>query len=377
MAAEPLRVAQVVGKMNRGGVEAMVMNYYRAMDRRKVQFDFFVDEDSSFPQRAELEQMGARMFLLPPYKQMHRWLPALTGYLRQNRYRVVHCHLNTMNVFPLFAAWCARVPVRICHNHSTAHRGEGKKTVMKYLLRPFDTLFATDCYACSKEAGQWMFGRRRMEKNAVTVVPNAICCERFCYSDTKRTECRGALGIAPDRFVLGHVGRLAYTKNHAFLLQVFERLLDRRPDALLLLVGEGELRPEIERKVTEMGLADRVIFAGAHADVAPFYCAMDAICVPSLYEGFLLAALEAQACQLPGVYSTAASQEAMVSPLAVRMSLSESPASWAEALLRQAEAYSVRSGEAGNLAVRQAGFEIGDCARRLCEEYLRKAEAAQ
>ena len=77
MAAEPLRVAQVVGKMNRGGVEAMVMNYYRAMDRRKIQFDFFVDEDSSFPQRAELEQMGAKVFLLPPYKQMHRWLPAL------------------------------------------------------------------------------------------------------------------------------------------------------------------------------------------------------------------------------------------------------------------------------------------------------------
>ncbi len=162
MGQSPLRVAQITGIMNNGGVEAVVMNYYRAIDKSRVQFDFFVDETSSFPQREEIEQLGGRCFLVPSYAHPLRYVRALLKLFRKHRYTIVHSQLNTMGVFPLFAAWLARVPVRICHNHSTAHRGEGKKNLMKQLLRPFSRLFATHYFACGDTAARWMDSMRSL-----------------------------------------------------------------------------------------------------------------------------------------------------------------------------------------------------------------------
>lgn len=302
-------MAQVVGRMESGGVEAVVMNYYRAMEKEKVQFDFFVDETSSFPQREELERLGAGIYLVPPYTKPVRFHKALYKQFKAGGYKIVHAHINTMNVFPLFAAWRAKVPVRICHNHSTAHWGEGKKTLLKYILRPFAKVFATDYFACGEQAGRWMYGDGCFDAGKVYVMKNGIDTKRFVCDPQDRVCLRMELGIPQDAFVIGHVGRFMYQKNHKFLIDVFAQILDSRPHARLLLVGEGELEEEIRQKVCRLNLRDKVVFTGARKDVDKLYSAMDVFCLPSFYEGAPVVALEAQANGLPCLLSQSAAYE--------------------------------------------------------------------
>ena len=300
---QPIRVAQVLNRMDSGGVEAVVMNYYRHIDRKQVQFDFYFAKDSVFPQREELEKMGAGIYPIPSYTKVFSYHRVLHHAFKRGNYQIVHAHLSTMSVFPLFAAWRAGIPVRICHNHSTAHWGEGKKTLLKYLLRPFAKVFATDYFACGEKAGRWMYGNRCFERGRVHVMPNAIDTKKFVYDEEAKRCLRAELDIPQDAFVLGHVGRFMYQKNHAFLLRVFQRLLSSRQDAWLLLIGEGERMKLIRSEVEKMGIEGKVRFTGTRSDVAKLYSAMDVFCLPSFYEGLPVVALEAQANGLPCLFS--------------------------------------------------------------------------
>ena len=362
----PIRVAQVLNRMDSGGIEAVVMNYYRHIDRGRVQFDFYFAEGSALPQRGELERLGAGVYPIPPYSRPLAYHRALYRAFKERRYRVVHAHLSTMSVFALFAAWRAGVPVRICHNHSTAHWGEGAKTLLKYLLRPFNKLFATHYFACGERAGRWMFGSRAFEKGEVHVMPNAIDAERFAFDPAARARLRQELGIPRGAFVVGHVGRFMYQKNHAFLLRVFQQLLEQRQDAWLLLVGEGELLEQIRAQAQRLGLADRVVFTGARADVDKLYSAMDAFCLPSFYEGLPVVALEAQANGLLCVFSDRMTREVLLSCGAVRLPL-KAPRRWASAL-REAERLSP--------AQAAAMFDVRAQAERLAADYLMYIQGA-
>lgn len=307
--AEPIQVAQVLNRMDSGGVEAVVMNYYRHMDRSQIQFDFYLAEDSVFPQREELERLGAGIYLIPAYSRPIAYHKALYRAFKEKKYRIVHAHLSTMSVFPLFAAWRAGVPVRICHNHTTAHWGEGIKTFLKYILRPFNKIFATDYFACGETAGRWMYGNRCFDSGRVTVMPNAIDTEKFAFDPEARIRLRDELGIPQDAFVVGHVGRFTYAKNHNFLLDIFSGLLKEKSNARLLLIGEGELMGEIQEKVQGLGIKDSVIFTGVRKDVNKLYSVMDVFCLPSFYEGMPVVAWEAQANGLPCVFSDVVSRE--------------------------------------------------------------------
>ena len=329
---QPVRIAQVLNRMDSGGIEAVVMNYYRHIDHEQIQFDFYFAEGSTFPQREELERLGAGIYPIPAYSHPLAYHKALYSAFREHGYKVVHAHLSTMSVFALFAAWRAGVPVRICHNHSTAHWGEGKKTLLKYLLRPFNKLFATDWCACGEKAGRWMYGDRAFEKGKVHVMPNAIDTEKFAFDPAVRVQLRQELGIPLEAFVVGHVGRFTYAKNHEFLVQVFASLKQQCPDAKLLLVGEGELEQQIRDKVAELGLQRDVIFTGARSDVAKLYSAMDVFCLPSRYEGFGLVALEAQANGLPVLLSKAVPEEVAVTNSAKRVS-DENQNVWTDRIL--------------------------------------------
>lgn len=331
--AEPIRVAQVLNRMDSGGIESVVMNYYRHIDREKVQFDFYLAEGSSFPQREELERLGAGIFPIPPYSRPIRYHRVLYKAFKERRYKIVHAHLSTMSVFPLFAAWRAGVPVRICHNHTTAYWGEGIKTLLKYILRPFNKIFATDYFACGETAGRWMFGNRCFDSGRVTVMPNAIDAEKFAFDPEERIALREELGIPQDAFVVGHVGRFTYAKNHSFLLDIFYELLKTRPDARLLLIGGGELESRIRSKAKRLGIEKSVIFAGVRADVNRLYNVMDAFCLPSLYEGLGMAAWEAQANSLPVLLSDKVPQEAALSENCRHLPLEAGAAAWAAALL--------------------------------------------
>ena len=331
--AEPIRVAQVLNRMDSGGVESVVMSYYRHIDRSIVQFDFYIAEDSSFPQREELEGLGAGVTLIPPYSRPFAYHNALYKAFKEKRYRIVHAHLSTMSVFPLFAAWRAGIPVRICHNHTTAYWGEGPKTLLKYILRPFNKIFATDYFACGETAGRWMYGDRCFDSGRVTVMPNAIDTEKFVFDPEARVALRKELGIPQDAFVVGHVGRFMYQKNHSFLIDIFAELQKEKPGARLLLIGEGELMEPIQKKVQRLGLEKSVIFAGTRSDVNKLYSVMDVFCLPSFYEGMPVVSWEAQANGLPCVFSDRVSKEAKKSKQYQSLPLDFAIKHWVEKIL--------------------------------------------
>lgn len=219
----PIRVAQVMGKMLGGGVESVVMNYYRHIDHSKVQFDFLVDADSTRVPEEEIKALGGRVFRIPPYQHPLRYRKALVRLFHEEHWPIVHSHINTLSVFPLSAAKKAGVPVRIAHSHSTMGKGELAKNLMKLALRPLSNLYPTERFACSEYAGKWLFGR-----NAdFTVIPNAIELEKFRFDPVIRQETRRELEIADDVFLVGHVGRFMPQKNQAFLVDVLAELLPR------------------------------------------------------------------------------------------------------------------------------------------------------
>ena len=331
---KPIRIAQVIGKLNAAGVESVMNNYYRNLDHSKIQFDFIIDADSNCKPPKELIEMGAKYYVIPPYQKLPAHIKALVKLFRKNHYPIVHSGMNTLAVFSLFAAWLAKVPVRINHNHSTADKGEGKRIILKYALKPFAKIFATDYFACSEFAGRWLFGNRTYNKGKVLVLNNAIDLDRFSFDPKKRAEIRSDYNIAPDSLVVGHVGRFMPQKNHAFLLKIFCQLLKKRPDSVLMLVGDGELRKDIQAEVKRLNISDKVIFIDPTTNVSDYYMAMDVFCFPSIFEGLGLVAIEAQAAGLPVIASKAVPDEADITDEIVHLSLDNSCKKWADAIIR-------------------------------------------
>lgn len=319
----PIRVAQVVGKMNGGGVEAVVMNYYRHIDRSKVQFDFLVDEDSTRVPEEEITALGGRVFRIPPYQHPIRYRRELIRLMREQQWLIVHSNINTLSVFPLSAAKKIGVPVRIAHSHSTMGKGEFAKNMMKLALRPFANVYPTVRFACGHYAGEWLFGK----KHDFTVIPNAIELDKFRFDPTVRRETRKKLGIAEDTFLIGHVGRFMPQKNQAFLVDVLADLLPNRPKTMLAFVGDGPDKADVQQHAEELGVSDHVLFLGQRSDVNRLYQAFDVFCLPSLYEGLCVVGIEAQCAGLPCLFSNSITREVDLTE-ASRFIPIESPKEW-------------------------------------------------
>lgn len=291
---EPIRVAQIIGKWRGGGVESMVMNYYQHIDRNKIQFDFIIDEDSTNIPTEEIKKLGGKIIFVPPYQKVFKYIKTLRAVFKENNYRIVHSHINTLSVFPLYAAKKAGVKVRIAHSHSTTNKKEPLRNFLKNFLRLFSKKYATDYFACSELAGRYQFGNKAFNQGKVTIIHNAIDIEKFKPNKKIREKIRKELNIKDSTLVIGHVGRFVKTKNHKFLIDVFAKVHEKEPDSILLLVGEGPLLPQIIDKVKKLNLENSVKFLGQRNNIEQIYQAMDIFCLPSLYEGFGLVALEAQ-----------------------------------------------------------------------------------
>ena len=310
---EPIRIAHIIGKWLGGGVESVVMNYYRHIDKTKIQFDFICDEDSTNIPYEEIEKLGGRVILIPPYQKVFKYHKTLKKVLKDGNYKIVHSHINTLSVFSLFAAKCAGVPTRIAHSHSTTNKREWKKNLLKQVLRPFSRLFATDYMACSELAGRWLFGNKTFDKGEVYILNNAIELDKFAYNEKYRKKHRKELKISEDTLVIGHVGRFVEQKNHRFLIDVFNEVHKKNNNSVLLLVGQGPLENEIKEKVDKLGLTDSVKFLGQRTDVNELYSAMDVFLFPSLYEGLGMVLIEAQKNGLYCITGSNISNEVIIS----------------------------------------------------------------
>lgn len=330
---EPIRVAQIIGKWLGGGVEAVVMNYYRYIDKSKIQFDFICDEDSTNIPYEEIEKLGGKVILIPPYQKVLKYHKELKRVLKEGKYKIVHSHINTLSVFSLFAAKCAGVPVRIAHSHSTTNKKEKKKNLIKQVLRPFSKLFATDYMCCSELAGRWLFGNKEFDKGNVYILNNAIDLDKFKYDEKIRKEKRKELGIKDDTLVIGHVGRFVEQKNHRFLIDIFNEVHKQHENSILLLAGQGPLMEEMKEKVKTLGIEASVKFLGQRNDINELYQAFDVFCLPSLYEGLPVVGVEAQATGLLCVFSDYMTKETKVLNTTEFLSLKQKTIEWANCII--------------------------------------------
>ena len=320
------RIAVMMTDMNYGGVETVIMNYYRRIDKNKIQFDFFALEGSILPQKEEIEKAGGRVYVVPRYTRPWNYCREVYRIFRQNNYRIVHSNMNTLSFFPLYMAKKAGIPVRIAHNHSTAAKGETKKNILKYLLRPLAKSCATDYMACSAQAAEWMFGRNAVNEGRVYIVNNAIELKRFMYSEAKRREIRAALAVQEDEILIGCIGRLCFQKNQEFLLRVLKQLNDRAAydsKVKLMLVGDGENRDRLITLARELKLEKLLIMIPACDRANDYYNAFDIFALPSRYEGFGMVAVEAQMNGLPCLLSDEFPEDVVIGADVDRLELKE------------------------------------------------------
>lgn len=323
MDSKPIRVLQILGIVAGGGVEAVIMNYYEHIDKSQVQFDFVVHENSPVDITEKVELMGGKVYKVTPYtKNVLAFMYDVYKIIKKNHYTIVHSNMNTLSVFSLFPAWMAGVPVRILHNHSTSVPSETKRNIMKMILRPFAKLFANRYFACSQLAAEWMYGKSSVESGKVTIIHNAIDLKKYAFDQDKRDRIRKELGIE-NKFVIGHVGRFMYQKNHEFLIDVFSEVAKSEPNVVLLLIGDGPLKSRIMQKVKDLHLEDKVYFLGLRSDVQDLYNVMDLFVLPSYYEGLPVVGVECQANGLPILVSTNVTKELKIVNLVYYIDLDE------------------------------------------------------
>lgn len=324
----PLRVLQMVGSLGWNGVEAVVMNYYRHIDREKVQFDFVVSSAERQRFDDEVEAMGGKIYRLPsrsrhPFKYQKQLKALLSAH---PEYQIFHVHGNSASInMDLAVAKKCKIPVRIGHSHNTSCFVKWQH----YLMKPFLNNHCTHRFACSSEAGTWMFSKTEKAE----LIRNAIDLNKFAFSQTERDKIRGEVcGLNANTPLIGTVGGLTENKNHKFLIDAFAIYKQMDGVGHLMLVGEGNLRKSLQRQIQEKGLSDSVTLYGKAGNVHAFYSAFDIFVLTSLYEGFPVVAIEAQASGLETVLSNKITKEALCTSYAKQLPVTSAEI-WAQALL--------------------------------------------
>lgn len=364
---EPLRILHVLGSLDRGGAETLVMNAYRVIDRRLIQFDFVCHGPGPWDFGDEVESLGGRIFVAPRYgvsthARYLRWWNAL--FAAHPELRVVHGHMTSTAAIYLRVAR-KHNRATIAHSHNTRSAGNWLVRSVKKRLRRHTPGMADVLLACSDEAGLALFGRLPSGQVRYSIVRNGIDLSVYAYSVQTRAEVRAEFGIE-DRLVIGHVGRFEQQKNHEFLLRVFQYVLREKPTSVLLLVGRGSLENAVRRQADALGVQDSVIFAGVRTDVSRLLQAMDVFVFPSHFEGLGVALIEAQAAGLPTLASTAVPPEARVVPEFEFIDLSVGPQEWASRILECVGA--PRRNTQSELM--SAGFDISRVSDTLQRLYL-------
>lgn len=327
-----IRVLHVVTHMNRGGLETMIMNYYRNIDKKKIQFDFLVHRQEKADFDAEILAMGGKIYriskLNPFGNRYHRELD--TFFEEHSEYQIIHVHQDCLSSIVLKVAKKHGVKVRIAHSHSSSQDKDVKYPI-KLIYRHFIPKYATHLMACSQMAGKWMFCGEKFE-----VLNNAIDAKKYVFDEEKRKQVRNKLKIQESELLIGHIGRFCYPKNHSFLVDVFEKV-SGKIDSKLILIGDGPLREEIEEKVQKLGLTEKVIFTGVRSDIPDLLQAMDIFVFPSYYEGLPVTLIEAQAAGVPCLISDGVPIECKKTDLVCQKALLKTPKEWGEEILEMIE----------------------------------------
>ncbi len=365
-----MRVAEITADpILHGGHEKFISNLIKNNPDKDVQIDVITPyqcENEDF--RKTVAEKGGKVIALGlPFlrgksrKLLYKPIYAL---LKSEHYDVVHIHSGSISALAYIAraAHKAGVGKIVVHSHSTAVQSL-KHRLVKMVFGPQLTKYATDYLACSAEAGKDKFPAS-VVKNRLVIIKNGIAVEDYKRDEITRAKQRELLGIPEDAFVIGHVGRFAFEKNHAFLLELFEEYYKNAPDSMLLLVGDGELKDEIVEKIARSGLGDKIILTGNVDNIEDYYQVMDVFVLPSLYEGFPYVTLEAQAAGIPCVVSTGVTEEVMIGQGVVRVDLKDKEL-WLEEIEKARSAGITDNAN----AITAAGYDIRDTVETVLELY--------
>ena len=305
------RILCLVSGMNAGGAETFLMKLYRNMDRNLYQMDFAVNVQEPSFYDEEIKAMGGKIYYIPPKtKDFKGFTQGLYNLVKHEKYQyVLRITSNSIGFYDLLVA--KRAGARICaaRSSNSSDGGSLKIRVVNRVARLLFLRYVDVMIAPSDLAAEYTFGKRMVKKGKVHFLKNAINLDEYSYSEESRNEVRKEFGLT-DEFLLGHIGRFSEQKNHKFLIDVFEKVASDDSDAKLLLVGEGELKNEVETYVKSKGIQERVIFAGVRKDIAKLLSAMDVFVLPSLYEGMPNVIVEAQATGLPCLIADTVTREA-------------------------------------------------------------------
>lgn len=332
---EKIKVLLIAASLKIGGAEKVARDISLYAPLGRYEFHYVVFGDSIGAYESQVQEKGHKVFHFPePSKNYLRFLWNLLSLMKENKYQIVHAH-NMFNCgLTMLAAAMAGVPVRIVHSHSALNNGGGiVKQIYEAVMRFLILSCGTDYIACSTAAGKRLFGNKVFEQK-VRLILNGIDVQLFAYDQSKREQIRCQHSLQ-DCFALGHAGHLAEVKNQSFLLDLMPLILEKQPDAVLLLLGEGEDRPMLEQKIRDMHLEDHVVMTGNVTNVADYLSAMDVFVFPSLFEGMPLSILEVQANGLPCVISDSVPADVFVTDLIHPMFLAEPKAKWAETICSQ------------------------------------------
>ncbi|HBV82355.1 MAG TPA: glycosyltransferase family 1 protein [Lachnospiraceae bacterium] len=366
---DPVRVLNVLGTTNLGGAESRVMELYRAMDKRKVQFDFLVHTDKEGQYDTEIKQLGGRIYHVPRFRVINilSYRKALHRFFGDHKeFVAVQGHMTSTAAIYLPIAKKAGVSMTIAHARS-AGVDRGLKGIATKILRS-SLKYKTDfCFTCSAEAAEAVYGKNWIEAGQVWTIPNAIDVQRFVFQEKVRQQVRKELGFDHE-FVIGHVGRFGFMKNHSYLIDIFAQLCKIRDDAMLVLIGDGELKQEIQEKVNQLGLIKRVRFLGNRFDVERYYQAFDYFVFPSLFEGLPGSVAEAQASGLRCLVSDKVTKEVALTDLVTYKSIEEPAASWASEVMRNSKKALVR--EDMRAVIAEKDFDVQKLAVKMEAFYI-------
>lgn len=361
-----MRILQITGSLERGGTQTFIMNVYRVLRKRGVIFDFLLFSDSKEGFYSEAQSLGSKIFVLPSRKgNICRYLSGLKTFFKEHssEYNYVHfsgCTLTT--IAPLYYAKKYHIPHRIVHAHSASWEG-----IHNYILhsinRKLISFVATDFLACSIKAKDFFYPTKLWDK--CIILKNGINLCQFSFNNDIRNKVREKLGISDDVLVIGHVGRFATVKNHAFIIEVFNQIQQINDNVLLLLLGNGELLDSVKNKVKELDLERKVLFLGERDDVYRILQAFDLVLFPSLYEGLPFSLIEAQASGLKIFSSDRVSHEVDVTGNVFFLSLNKSAHSWAEFICN----HSTNVRRNTDTLIQKKGYSIEDTAQKLFTIY--------
>ncbi|MCQ6275278.1 glycosyltransferase family 1 protein [Bacillus sp. V3B] len=359
----PLRILHVVVNMNRGGAETLLMNLYRNIDHAKIQFDFLTCKPGAFDD--EIKNLGGNIFRIPYISEVGHfsYVKALNKFFEENNeYQIVHSHMDKMSGLVLKATKKANIPYRISHSHNTSSEGGVSARFYKWMIGNLIKQNATHLLACSNEASKWLF---KANSDKAFILKNGIELDKFKGSLEFKFKKREELHLRKDSFIIGHVGRFNHQKNHSFLVEIFSEVVKLNSNAFLVLVGDGPLKGDIQRKVNELGLFNKVRFLGVRDDVHQILQAFDVMLFPSIHEGLPVTLVEAQGAGLPCVISNVITNEVDIGASLIHYEdLRNSLQGWAKTILQTSNKRIDTS-----KYINESGFDIKASCKWLEEYY--------